>query len=212
MDLKSIKVVSWDVDGTLYSFSDFMKALKVYLIRGFFSLRCWTVVWDFLHLVRFKMYMDRVRHQEGDYHIQGPVPGRERIAAAQHRIYAAILPELGLPKGVQELLHAFAQQGIRQVVLSDYLPTGKLVALGVDDMFDRVFTGEEYDHLKPAPVVFEEMIEELGIQPHELLHIGDREDTDGGAVDEVGYRVVVIGRDVESADEIMDFLAFGGPE
>lgn len=210
MKLDGVKVVSWDVDGTLYSLPAFMVVLRSYLIRGFFSLRCFRVVWDFLYLVRFKMLMDRVRHQAGEYQIPSPVPERDKIAAAQERFYSVLLPRLGLLPGVRSLLDAFATKGFRQVVLSDYLPTGKLKALGVSECFESVYTGEAFGHLKPAPTVFEQMIADLGIEPHELLHIGDRVDTDAGAAEAVGYRVVVIGRDVDSAETLLKELTKTG--
>jgi FMN phosphatase YigB (HAD superfamily) len=58
--------------------------------------------------------------------------------------------------------------------------------------------------------VFEQMIADLGIEPHELLHIGDRVDTDAGAAEAVGYRVVVIGRDVDSAETLLKQLTKTG--
>jgi FMN phosphatase YigB (HAD superfamily) len=212
MKLEGIKVVSWDVDGTLYSLPAFMGALKGHLIRGFFSLRMFQTVIDFLWVVRFKLFMDAVRKAAGDYRIPQPVPGRDRIATAQVRMYQALLPRLGLLPGVRALLDWLATQGVQQVVLSDYLPTGKLAALEVEGDFDRVFTGEEFAHLKPCPVVFERMIAALGIAPHELLHIGDRVDTDAGAASTVGYRVAVIGRDFASAGELLAHLQAGAEE
>lgn len=203
MDLSKIKVVSWDVDGTLYSLPAFMGALKWYLVRGCLSLR-WVEVWsDFFRLLRFKRFMDKVRHAQGSYCIQGPVPQRERLAETQHRIYRAILPQIGLLPGVRALLHWFDQRGLKQVVLSDYLTTSKLEALEVADCFAAEYTGEDFDHLKPSPIVFHRMLEHLGIEPDELLHIGDRPDTDGAAAAAVGYQVAIIGRDFASAEDLL---------
>jgi HAD superfamily hydrolase (TIGR01509 family) len=203
VELSKIKVVSWDVDGTLYSLPAFMGALKWYLVRGCLSLR-WVEVWtDFFLLLRFKRYMDKVRHAQGSYCIQGPVPRRERIAQTQHRIYRAILPRLGLLPGVRALLDWFDQQGLKQVVLSDYQTTSKLEALQVADCFATEYTGEQFDHLKPSPIVFHRMLEDLGIEPEELLHIGDRPDTDGAAAAAVGYQVAIIGRDFVSAEDLL---------
>ena len=206
MNLARVKVVSWDVDGTLYSLPGFMSRLKWYLVRGFFSLRCFGILRDFWYLVRFKLFMDQVRHAKGDYRIPGPVPLRDKIAEAQHRFYSDILPKQGLLPGVRDLLSWFAGRNLRQVVLSDYLPTGKLEALEVSGDFEAVFTGEAYGHLKPAPVVFQRMLKDLGIEADELLHIGDRPDTDGEAAEAVGYQVAIIGRDFETAAELMQHL------
>jgi FMN phosphatase YigB (HAD superfamily) len=202
-----VKVVSWDVDGTLYSLPAFMAALRWYLLRGFFSSR-WLEVWaDFFGLLRFKRTMDRVRAAEGEYAIGGPVPGRDQIAVSQHRIYGAILPRLGLLPGVEGLLRWFGDRGIKQVVLSDYLTTGKLEALGVAEVFSHRYTGEQFGHLKPSHAVFLGMCADLGIKPEELLHIGDRPDTDGAAAPALGYQVAIIGRDFETAEDLRAALA-----
>ena len=207
LDLSKIKVVSWDVDGTLYSLPAFMSALKWWLVRGALSLR-WLEVWtDFFRLLRFKRYMDRVRHAAGDYRIGGPVPGRDLIAETQHRVYRALLPKIGLLAGVEALLQWFERREVRQVVLSDYLTTSKLEALGVSGYFSESYTGEGFDHLKPSPAVFHAMLDDLGIEPDELLHIGDRVDTDGAAAAEVGYQVAIIGRDFDSAEALLGALA-----
>ena len=207
MKLDGIKVVSWDVDGTLYSLPALMTGFKLHLIRGFFSLR-WLETWrDFFRILRFKRFMDKVRHAKGDYAINGPVPGREGIAETQTRMYSAVLPGIGLLAGVKDLLEWLKAKQIRQVVLSDYRPTGKLKALQVDHYFDGIYTGEGAGHLKPSPAVFRAMLDDLGIPPEALLHIGDRPDTDGAAAEEVGYRVAIIGRDFQTAADLLDALS-----
>ena len=122
-------------------------------------------------------------------------------------MYGAVLPGIGLLPGVSDLLEWLDTRGVKQVVLSDYLPTGKLAALGVSDHFAEVYTGEGFGHLKPSPAVFLGMLDHLGIEPHQLLHIGDRPDTDGAAATEVGYRVAIIGRDYETAGDLLEALA-----
>ena len=114
MKLDGIKVVSWDVDGTLYSLPALMTGFKLHLIRGFFSLR-WLETWrDFFRILRFKRFMDKVRHAKGDYAVNGPVPGREAIAETQTRMYSAVLPGIGLLPGVKDLLEWLKERQIKQ--------------------------------------------------------------------------------------------------
>jgi len=203
--LAPIKVVSWDIDGTMYGLDSLMSAFKRDLLKRMLS-RHWVRAWvDLFRLVRFKLFMDRVRKKAGNYRV-GRIPNRLAIAATQDEMYGRILPELGTLDGVEELLHWFAKQGYRQVAFSDYLESTKLTALGLSDFFERVYAGESIGHLKPARQAFDHIIEDLGIRPEELLHIGDRSDTDGAAAPQVGFQVALVGGVHPSAASLLASL------
>ncbi len=44
--------------------------------------------------------------------------------------------------------------------------------------FDHFVFSDEIGHSKPQPIVFESAYKKFGVQPHELVHIGDREHND----------------------------------
>lgn len=44
--------------------------------------------------------------------------------------------------------------------------------------FDHFVFSDEIGHSKPQPIVFESAYKNLGVKPHELIHIGDREHND----------------------------------
>jgi FMN phosphatase YigB (HAD superfamily) len=73
------------------------------------------------------------------------------------------------------------QLGIRLVVLSDYGHTKeKLQALGLEcSLFDWVISAPELGGLKPASQLMACVAAKMGVQPHQCLVIGDRDDTDG---------------------------------
>lgn len=210
IDLNTVKVISWDIDGTMYDLHRLMSAFKRDLFRRMLS-REWVQAWkDFFRLLRFKRFMDRVRKARGDYRV-GPVPDRERIAETQDEMYGRILPQLGTIDGIRELLQWFEKRGFRQVVFSDYLASTKLTALQLDGFFSAVYAGETIGHLKPARETFDHIIEELGIEPEELLHIGDRLDTDAAAAPTVGYQAILLGGHYPSAAEVLERLT-GQPD
>ena len=192
IDWDQVRVVSWDIDGTLYDLHAFMGALKRNLVRRALRLQWIGLVRDVFRLVRFKIHMDRVRKHPPDF-VVGSLRGRDEIGQTMAKIYGEILPELGLLPGVEALLRWVESTGRMQVVFSDYRKSEKLAALEVEHFFAFVFAGEDLGHLKPSPTVFRNIIGELRIQPNELLHIGDRSDTDGAAANEVGYQVAIIG-------------------
>lgn len=205
IDLSKVAVVSWDIDGTMYDLDILMAQFKRDLVRRMFSLE-WVGAWrDFIRLLRFKLYMDRVRKRAGTYEV-GSVPNREFIEATQDEMYGRILGEIGRLPGVLDLMEWFQDQGLKQVVFSDYRPSTKLDALGVGGVFEAVYAGEDIGHLKPSPIPFRHILAEQGIEPHQLLHIGDRADTDGLAAPEVGFQVALIGPDFENAASLLSHL------
>lgn len=209
IDMSRVKVVSWDIDGTMYDLKPLMSAFKRDLFRRMLSLN-WVAAWrDFFRLLRFKRFMDAVRRGQGEYRV-GPVPGRANIALTQDEMYGRILPQVGVSPGVIALMEWFKARGISQVAFSDYRPSSKLTALGLDSYFDSVFAGEDIGHLKPAPAAFQAILDTLELEPSQLLHIGDRPDTDGAAATEVGYQVVIINPDHSSADELLATLSVAG--
>jgi FMN phosphatase YigB (HAD superfamily) len=54
--------------------------------------------------------------------------------------------------------------------------------------------------------VFRQIIAELGIAPEELLHIGDRADTDGAAAEEVGFQAAIVGIDFPTTAHLTEHL------
>jgi FMN phosphatase YigB (HAD superfamily) len=170
--------------------------------------RGWIQAWiDFLRLLRFKRFMDKIRRKAGSYAV-GTVPHRAAIEDTQQRMNAKILPTIGLNPGVRALMDWLQARGTKQIVFSDYRPSHKLKALGVNEYFETVYAGEDLGHLKPGEAAFKAIIREQGIEPQQLLHIGDRVDTDGAASNEVGYQVAIIGKgaDFVSASGLLEML------
>jgi len=206
INFERVKVVSWDIDGTMYDLERLIKAFKRDLFSRMLS-RNWIRAWvDFFRLLRFKRFMDRIRAKGGTYQV-GTVPNRDAVAETQDEMYGRILPLIGIEPGVKELMAWIQAQGIEQVVFSDYLPSTKLKALGVDVYFSTIYAGESLGYLKPGTDSFQAIIEAHHLEPDQLLHIGDRTDTDGAAAEQVGYQVAIIGEHFETASTLHDALA-----
>ena len=86
--------------------------------------------------------------------------------------------------GIVELLRELRSKSIKTAVLSDYgMVQEKLAACGLDSsLFDGIWESPALGGLKPCPRVFEEACRMLGVKPCEALMVGDRCDTDGGAL------------------------------
>lgn len=60
--------------------------------------------------------------------------------------------------------------------------------------FDTVVSSACVGYRKPDPVIFKLALEQLGVGPHEALHVGDRPDADGDGASAAGIRPVIIDR------------------
>ena len=205
IDFSTVRVVSWDIDGTLYALPALMRAFKRDLFRRMLSPDFVAAWRDLFRLLRFKRHMDRVRRGHDSFRVP-TVPGRDTIALTQAEMYGRILPHIGVQPGVLELMNWFRERGITQVAFSDYRPSKKLTALGVDHFFDVVYAGEDIGYLKPAPEPFAAIVDAHQIEARQLLHIGDRADTDGAGAAAAGTQCAVIGTDYSSAAELLKTL------
>ena len=204
-DLSDIQLVSWDIDGTLYALPEFMRVLKRDLLLRMFSPafpRAWRDLW---RLVRFKRHMDKVRAAGGSLTVP-PLEGRDAIGQTMDDLYARLLPSIGALPGIDEVLQWFHDRGIPQVALSDYRPSTKLRALGIEHYFCSVYAAEDLGHLKPSPVPFTTVLRDHQVEACHALHIGDREDTDGEGAKGVGMQYAILGIDYPTAADLLKTL------
>ena len=98
-------------------------------------------------------------------------------------------------RGLLEVLDALSREGVRLGVLSDYPPASKLDALGASRYFSLVLctTATDVNALKPHPRGFLAACERWGLQPHEVLYVGDRPEVDGEGATAAGLSCAIIG-------------------
>lgn len=156
-------------------------------------------------LIRHHIIMRRTRNAGGDF---GQThPGLERLSAVMEEWYTPAIRAAGLQAGIVDALDVLDRSGLRQIVVSDYRPLGKLEALGIADRFESAWGGVDVDAIKPSPRLFEAVLREVGVEPTELLHIGDKPDRDAAAAEAAGCRALALGRDFESFAELPALLA-----
>jgi len=207
-DLAGLEVVSWDVDGTLYSLPRLVREVKRLARRRLLSLRFAPALWQLSRLRGFLKAMERVRRQQGGVlRPEDRVPDRDVLLRLEEHWYGPGLEEVGPWDGVVDLLDLFEAQGLRQVVVSDYEAGYKLEALGLADRFEARFSGEELGHLKPSPELFAAVVRRLGVAPSRVLHLGDRPETDGLAATRAGCRAHIFDRGFSTPRELHRELA-----
>lgn len=96
--------------------------------------------------------------------------------------------------GLREFLLTARQQGAKVGVFSDYSAKGKLLALGVRELIDVVWSAQddECGRFKPDPSGLRRVAKELGIDVAKSVYIGDRPDVDGVAAERAGMRAFIL--------------------
>lgn len=196
-----LRVVSWDVDGTLYSLKSMKLALFWIAIKRLAFERRRTLR-ELTELQRIRLKADEVRDAGGTLRFKLSSAQVSEKSTLEERWYGEAIRAIGPRKCITEVLGAIKRAGFLQIVVSDIDCAYKLKALQIADFFDHVFAGEILGHLKPAPMLFKLVTQELKVRPDELLHIGDRQDTDHPAATGAGCNVLIIGRDFKSLREL----------
>ena len=197
-----IRLVSWDVDGTLFSFFDLALALSKNAPG-----RLWTCGWAdtleglagvrrFHRAVEFGRRRDRSRAIPADLSAYAEVRTRER--AAIERALVRVRPR----RYAASLLDQFRRAHVPQVAWSDFECGYKLRALKLEQYFENTYSSEKIGFWKPSPVPLSKIQSDFGVRPEHHLHIGDRADTDGEASRRNGCLYLEIG----SSPRLWSFL------
>ncbi len=181
-----IKLVSWDVDGTLFSYKRLVFKLLRNGFRNIFVAGWSNTVKNLREVFEFHRIVELQRlNTNCEVDPAYLIP----FKAAQEREKEALRIALnGLPprSNVIRLIQKFAQYGILQVALSDFECEYKLEALGLRKHFEKAYSCEEIGFWKPSPIPLSKVQYDFGVVPEQHLHIGDRSSTDGMACEQNG--------------------------
>lgn len=186
---RTLELVTWDLDGTLYDAEALRAEVRRRMTRAV-RPRTWRSTRDAARALRLHRQHDRrLRATEGAVDAEarafwgGPVWGGF--------VQDFLLPSLRAvgphPRAVQ-LVERVRVAGVRQVVVSDHRVPAKLAALGLEHAFAAGYAGVELGALKPHPSVFRAVLHAEEVSPARVLHVGDRDDTDGRAARGAGLR------------------------
>ena len=121
---------------------------------------------------------------------------RERIQAEAARIHerywrlyssaSFVLP------GVEEALEGLRRRGLRLGVLSNFMVEGGIPALlaahGLERHFEVVLVSCDHGYRKPSKLLYAEAIRSAGMDPAEMLHVGDNPVADYEGARSAGIR------------------------
>ena len=199
-----LKVVVFDVDGTLYRQRPLRRAmlarlLRSYLlrpVRGWRALRTLSAYRHAQESLRGGACGDMAAAQIGFVCDRTGIDRDDVVQCVEQWMERAPLPILRQfrHEGLIEFLHACRARGLRLAVLSDYPASDKLAALEVAGLFDLVLCAQtpEIGAFKPSPRGLEVALERLGVAADECLYVGDRVDVDAAAASAAGIAAVIV--------------------
>ena len=187
-----VRLVSWDVDGTLYSVEKMKLRLFARLVALTLTGGGRKASQDLKVLKLRRQLIDQARVAGGV--LDGTVIGESQVET-EKRWYFEAIRKTGPRPGLVEVVEFLHAQSIEQVVYSDYESEYKLDALGLTNLFQKIYVGERLGYAKPNPKVLELIASDFGLTTGQILHIGDRVDADELAATSAGCKSLIFGRD-----------------
>jgi putative hydrolase of the HAD superfamily len=169
-----IKVVAFDVDGTLYPNSAvYMRALP-FALRNLPAIRAFSRVRKEIRKIR--PLRDFYRTQAELFAARKKITGDAAAKIIEKVFYgrwAAITRKAGLFPHVRETLLRLKEAGLRLAALSDFPLARKLAVWGLEPLFDYARSCEEIGYLKPNPEPFQDLTNFFCVSAGEILYVGN---------------------------------------
>ncbi len=168
------KAALFDVDGTLYPQSFFIKtSLRFFLQHPRLSVAFRRLRKDIrqiggvedLHLAQASLCAGYLR-----------IPADQAQELLETYIYGTYMDMLSKAEpypGAEPLLASLKDAGLKLGVITDYTVGKKLSALGFDRYWDVTVSADEMGHLKPETDAFLLAAEELKISPEQIIYVGN---------------------------------------
>lgn len=172
--MKNIKVIAFDIDGTLYP--DY----RLYLRIGFYVLRHLKF---YLHFNKIRKILHQTAPLPDFYEYQARLlaeelkcPVEEAKEKIQTIVYKGLTPYLERTKPfahVEEAFQKIKEAGYKIALLSDFPPSQKGETWGLLKYCDVVLGSEESGALKPSKYPFGILTLKLGVKNEEVLYVGN---------------------------------------
>jgi putative hydrolase of the HAD superfamily len=207
LDVRRLRAVILDVDGTLYHQGPVRRGMLWRLVRAHVGApRVGMLTMRALRAYRHAQEMLRtavadtpdLASEQIRVACRACGVSEERVAACVARwIDTEPLGLVGRSRrdGVAEFLRAARDRGFRLGVFSDYPPGPKLEALGLAGLVDVMVCAQdaEVGRFKPHPRGLEVTARQLGVDPKHAIYVGDRPETDAAAALAAGMACAILG-------------------
>lgn len=169
-----IKAVAFDIDGTLYK--DFDLNIRVFpqvLSHAIF----------YINYGRARKMLRKLDYYQDFGKAQAELTGKLLHCSTQSAekkinsiIYEGLkkyFPRFNACKGALEFIQKLKAANVKVALLSDFPPEQKGDIWGIKPYCDVILGSEQIGALKPSPVVFSKLVEELGVPAETILYVGN---------------------------------------
>jgi putative hydrolase of the HAD superfamily len=198
-----IKVVIFDVDGTLYSQSKLRKKM-MFSIFFYYLLRPWRVE-ELLMLYNFRVERERMTSDQIDdleneqyvwcatkkkYSVRKlkDVIGKWIFEFPNRYLNSCIYP------GTMDFFEALKSYGIKIAIYSDYKALEKIRSMNLWADLVVSSTDPEVNSFKPNPIGLLYIARKIGVGVQECLFIGDRDEKDGMCALNANMPYLIVGK------------------
>jgi HAD superfamily hydrolase (TIGR01509 family) len=214
-DWAEIRLVVFDVDGTLYRQS----TLRLKMAREMLLHAVMKCDLDAMRIIRaYRRIRERLADEEvADFEprlIAETATATSCSADAVRAIVSEWMLERPLPHlracvytGIPQLFAALRREGKMIGILSDYPAEAKLAAMGL--AADHVISASDVGMQKPHPKGLQTLMSVAGVAARETVLIGDRAERDGRAGKRAGVRTLI--RSSRRIDGYQTFATYHDP-
>jgi HAD superfamily hydrolase (TIGR01509 family) len=197
-DWADIRLVAFDVDGTLYRQS----SLRLKMARDMLFHTIMKCDFDAMRVIgAYRRIRERLADEEVPDFDHKLIAETARVTSRSPNqvlpLVSEWIAERPIPylrnclyAGVAELFDGLKRDGKTIGVLSDYPATTKLAALGL--AADHIIAAADVGMLKPHPKGLESLMSAAGVTAKETVFIGDRAERDGRAGERAGVKTLIL--------------------
>ena len=215
IDWRPIRLVAFDVDGTLYAQRPLRLKMLAALgrhsirsrsLRTFAVLQSYRTIREELGDAETAEFDDVLLAKVGQRHGLPPAEVSRHVAEWMEKRPLESLAGCRYP-AVDRLFDRIKRSGRMIGVLSDYPSRAKIEALGL--RADHQISASDVGLLKPHPRGLQRLMELAGAAPSETVLIGDRQDRDGEAARRAGCACLL--RSDKPIPDAITFKRFDDP-
>ena len=174
--LEKIKVIAFDIDGTLYPSFSLYRKLVFYVLKNFRF---------YIHFGKVRRVMHRTAPLPGFgfYEYQGRLLAHELDCSVEESrkkirdiVYDGLKPyfkDVPTFKDVELCFKSFREAGFRLALLSDFPPDQKGELWGLKPYCECILGSEEIGALKPSKYPFGILAMTMGVSADEILYVGN---------------------------------------
>jgi len=219
LDIRKIKVISFDLDNTLYDNQPVIKlAEKIsqeYLMSEFKKQNKEFNV-ELLVETRKKLFKHKnvaydnltFLRQECLRHVCAALSNSESIVQRATEIFIELRQQASIPEEIVSMIKRLSKGYTLVSITNGNCDANNLV---IGQYFDKNYSPQQGYRAKPHMAMYQKVMEDYQITPQQLLHVGDEEKTDGLGAGNTGCQFYLLKPFASSEgfnNIIKDFLLF----